>query len=123
MWPGVNYRGCRVLACGVGFSYRWWWTLAVVAFVHVVGHAAFYLFQQKGSFESEFEDGAFDASFPQPYGIVGFFNLVDSALELDTFPIVCCFDGRRKRRIGRHGRHSTICDITVSIFNLIRKHG
>ena len=103
-------------------SYRWGWTLAVVAFVDVVGHAAFNLFQQKGSFESEFEDGAFDASLPQPYSIVGFFNLVDAALKLDAFPIVCCFNGRRKGRIGRHGRHSTIYDIIVSIFNLIREH-
>lgn len=82
-----------------GFTHCGRWAVAPVRVFDVVFHAIGELFQQEGSLESHFHDGAVESPYPDARHVIVFFYLIDAPAKLDAFSIVCLFYRRRKRSL------------------------
>jgi hypothetical protein len=65
---------------------------ARLAALDVGFHSLAQLFQQEGPLQSHLHDRAVEAHPPNPGFLVGGFDFVQAALELDAFAVVCFFD-------------------------------
>jgi hypothetical protein len=59
------------------------------------------LLEEKGAFEAHLHDGPVETGFALAGGVVGFFDFVESALQLDAFAVVGLFYRRCERCVLR----------------------
>ena len=69
---------------------------AAVAVVDVVFHVFVELLEEEGALEAHLLDAAVEAQDALARAVVGFFDVVDAAPEIDAFAVVGGFDGRRQ---------------------------
>lgn len=83
-----------------------WWgcvhrlVAAALGLVNVDVHALAEFVEEEGAFEAHFHDGAVEADAFEFCFVVGGFDFVDAALELDAFAVVRLLHARRQRSLG-----------------------